>query len=316
MRLPEGFQFDAEPLRLNGRPVALESGGQEKNTFFIPLVGVQANAPFLLELRYAVKGAGLALECPSFPEEQPAVQQVYLSVYLPREWDFLGSRGSWTDEFFWVRTGVGFQPVANYSDDDRIAWVREGCPAEAVPDQNFPTAGRHIGFSTLRPAAPPEGAMRLSAFSGLWLSILSFVLVAAVGVALMFTRMRVRLLAIGAAIVAVVLSGVFLPTFSHQVTSGLTMGAGLVVLVLWALWYVLVTRPRDPVVIARREAREARARAQRDAAFASARESAARAAKWTGKDAKQKPETVVPSAEEVPPPPPAQPKSEGGEPHA
>jgi hypothetical protein len=286
VRLPKGYRFDAEYLRLNGRPVLMESGGQE-NTFFIPLVGVQPDKPFLLDLRYTVEGGGLALECPSFPEEQPAVQQVFLSVYLPNEWNYLGSRGTWTDEFVWTREGTGYQPRARFSDDERIAWVRDGCPAEATPDQNFATAGRHIGFSTLRPAGPPEGTVRLTAFSSLWFSILSFGLVVAAGVVLMFTRAALRLLAIGAAIVAVVLSAVFMPTFSHQVAGGITVAAGLVVLVLWSLWYVLVTRPRDPTIIARREAREARIRANRDAAFAAARESAARAAKFTDKPASE-----------------------------
>ena len=182
-------------------------------------------------------------------------------------------------------------------------------------------------FSTLRPAAPPEGAIRLSAFSSLWLSILAFGLVAGGGVALMFTRFGMRLLAIGAALVLVVLSGIFLPTFSHQVCNGLTMAAGFVVLVLWGLWYVLVTRPRDPLVTIRREAREARAKASRDAAVVAAKESAARAAKWAEKGAKDAKdpsksyaplvgETPPPFAEEVPPPSPGQKKSEGGEPHA
>jgi hypothetical protein len=315
MRVPAGYHFDNEYLRLNGRPVIMESSGKE-NELFIPLVGIQPDKPFLLELRYTVPGGGLVLECPSFPEEQPAVQQVFLSVYLPEEWNYLGSRGTWTDEFVWVREDVGYQPRARYPDDERINWVREGCPSEAVVDQKFDTAGRHIGFSTLRPAAPPEGSIRLSAFSHTWFSVLSFGLVVGAGIVLMFTRARTRLLAIGAAIVAVILSGVFLPSFSHQVAGGLTMAAGMVVLVLWGLWYILVTRPRNPVVIARREAREARIRANRDAAFAMARESAARAAKWANKD---KPVDVIPLAEEVSPPPPppsAKPEKEGGESHA
>jgi hypothetical protein len=307
VRLPENTAFDTEPLRLNGRPVALESGGQDKNTFFVPLVGAPANAPFLLELRYTVKGAGLALECPSFPEEQPAVQQVYLSIYIPQEWDLLGANGPWSEEMVWRAAGFGYKPSPVRADSDLITWVRDGCAAEGNPEQNFPVDGKHLLYSSLRPAGPPEGTLRLSAFSSRWLSILSFGLVGVIGVALMFTKGSRRLLAIGVALVLAVLSGAFLPTFSRQIFDGITMSAVFIVLVLWAVWWLLVTRPRDPMVIARRETREARVKAARENALRAAQDAAARRATAAAKSA-------APAAET--PPSPAKPKNEGGEPHA
>jgi hypothetical protein len=66
------------------------------------------------------------------------------------------------------------------------------------------------------------------------------------------------------------------------------------VLVAWFLWYVVRTRPRDPLVQARKEARLAALQA-RTRKFAA----------------------PVQVAEEVTPPPPSgDKKSEGGEPHA
>jgi hypothetical protein len=290
VKLPDNVTFDTEPLRLNGRPVSLERGGQEGGTFFVPLVGVAPDTPFLLELRYTVSGQGLRLECPAFPEE-PAVQKVYLSVYLPQELDFLGSTGPWTDELVWVVRRAGFKPVARQSDSSLISELCEGCTVGGNPGQNFPTDGNQLLFSTLRPAAPPEGALRLVAVNGTWLAVGVFAIVAVIGVGLMFTRARMRLLAIGAAIVLVVLSGVFLPTFSRQTFDGVTMSAVFLVLILWGLWYLLVTRPRSPSYIARRE--------RRQAAIPTAK--------------KVTPPLAGPASS---PPPAEKPKSEGGEPHA
>ncbi len=47
----------------------------------------------------------------------------------------------------------------------------------------------------------------------------------------------------------------FLPTFSCQVLDGKLLAAVVIVLVLWALQYLIWVRPRDPAVIARRQAR-------------------------------------------------------------
>jgi hypothetical protein len=271
VKLPPNISFDAEPLRLTTveregpragqlvtRSVSLERGDQEGSTFYVPLLGTSPDEPFLLELRYTVTGGGLVLDGPTFPEE-PAVQKVYLSVYMPEEWDYLGSRGPWTDELVWRLMGDGsLKPLAVQTDADLMEkWLLEGWARLPGLQENFPTDGSHYLFSALRPAAPPEGSLRLTAVRGTYLAIGLFVVIAGLGVALAFTRAAVRLLAIGAGIVLLVLAAVFLPTFARQIAGGSMAAAVFVVLVLWALWYLLVTRPRDPNVIARREAREA-----------------------------------------------------------
>ena len=93
--LPSGVEFDTEPLRIDGRPTPLERGA--KDEFFVPLVGRGGDAPFLLELRYTLPGVGARVDLPAFPEE-PAVQKVYVSVFLPEEQALLGYHGPWTDE--------------------------------------------------------------------------------------------------------------------------------------------------------------------------------------------------------------------------
>ena len=254
--LPEHINFDTEPLRINGRPVSLERGEKGANQFFIPLVGQKADVPFLLELRYTVAQPGLRLECPVFPEE-PAVQQVYLSAWLPQEWDYLGSIGPWTDELAWGMPDLRWMPCPTRSDADLLDWVREGLSTEGSPEQNFQVDGRPYLFSALSPLAPPAGALRLVAIDRDWLAGLVIGVVLVIGILLAFTRAAVRLIAAGAFVVLVVLAGVFLPTFARQAFNGVMAAAVFVVLVLWALGYLVWTRPRDPRVIARRQAREA-----------------------------------------------------------
>jgi hypothetical protein len=257
IQLPAGVTFDTEPVRLNGRPVGLERGEAEGTTFFVPLVGQKADEMFLLELRYTAHGAGLRAECPAFPEE-PAVQKVFLSVYMPQEWDYLGSVGPWTDEIVWAVARSGLKPRARQEDKSLIKdWVRKDLAVQGNPEENFPTDGRHYLFSAVGPAAPPEGALRLVAMDHDWLAAAIFGAVLLAGIILMFTRAAVRLVAAGAFIVLLVLAGVFAPTFARQAVNLVLVAAVFIVLVLWALWYVLWTRPRDPRVIARREAREA-----------------------------------------------------------
>ncbi|HUU09963.1 MAG TPA: hypothetical protein VM431_05425 [Phycisphaerae bacterium] len=270
VRLPENVKFDTEPLRLNGRAVSLERGDKEGNTFFVPLVGQQAGEPFLLELRYTVSGAGLALECPVFPEE-PAVQKVYLSAWLPSEWAYLGFVGPWTEEVVWHLGEDLWRPVPRRADAGLIAWVREGLNVEGGAEQTFQTDGQAYLFSTLKPAAPPEGRLRLVAMDGNWLAVAVFAVIFVIGIALALRPWTTRCVAAGAFIVLLVLLGVFAPNFVRQVAGGVMFAAIFIVLVIWLVWYLVWTRPRDPHVIARRKARReaieaARARAARVAA--------------------------------------------------
>ena len=99
--LPEKAEFDSQPLRINGRPAALQKGGT--NEYFVPLLAANADTPFVIELRYTLPGDGRRLVLPTFPK-QPAVVKEYLAVYLPETRTLLATRGPWNEEFCWRPT--------------------------------------------------------------------------------------------------------------------------------------------------------------------------------------------------------------------
>jgi hypothetical protein len=259
VRLPAGVQFDTQPLRINGQPVALERGDQDD--FFVPLTGRGPDESFLLELRYTTPSGGTRLEHPEFPSD-PAVQKVYVCAYLPEELALLGSRGPWTDELTWRPIdGWSNQLFPLRTDSELVAWVSEGVPLTGSPMERFPTDGRLYTFSTVQPPPLPDGALRLSTMNHKALAALTFGAVLIGGVLLLGVGLGGRVAAVGTLVVALVLVGVFLPTFSLQIINGLLAAALLLVLVVWIAWYFAWTRPHDPALIARRAQRAAAAAA-------------------------------------------------------
>ena len=110
LRLPPGAHFDNNPLRLGNRIVPLEKG--EEGQFFVPLVSPQQGENFLLELRYVLPEETKGFPIPVFPDDT-AIQQVYLSVYLPQGRSLLGKSGDWNPENIWVLRGaLAFYPRA------------------------------------------------------------------------------------------------------------------------------------------------------------------------------------------------------------
>ena len=97
--MPAGFDaatsFDDQPIRVNGRRVTPERGGQD--LIYVPLTGLNSDEPFLLEMRYTVAGDPSQIDLPIINDE-PAVQKVYLCVYLPYERALWHKSGAWTDE--------------------------------------------------------------------------------------------------------------------------------------------------------------------------------------------------------------------------
>ncbi len=252
--LPGGVEFDSEPLRINGRRVPLERG--DKDEFFVPLVGLNPEQPFLLELRYRIAGAGRRLSPPAFPSE-PAVQKVYLCVFLPPEWTYLGSTGPWTDEMDWTwRPVFDRQPSASCTNTQLVSWVDEGVSTAAGPVDTFQTDGRMYLFSSLCPAAPPAGALHLITMDEDWLAFRVLAIVLVPGVVLLWTRASVRWTACGVFVVLLIAIGIFFPTLSRQIVDGKLVAAVVIVLTIWCLHYFIRVRPYDPVLIARRQARE------------------------------------------------------------
>ncbi len=261
-RLPEGVDFDTEPLRVNGRPMALERG--EGAEFKIPLTDQSPDQPFLLELRYTLREGTDRLSLPVFPEK-PAVQKVYLAAYLPVERDLLGTRGPWTPEMRWTPTlTLRWRSKPEKSEGFLIQWVTQGLPVSRESISTFQTDGKMHLLSTLRPEG--EAAARLITINRRLLSVLVFAIVLIGAVVLLPAGARAKWIATGGLIAVLVLIGVLLPTFSRQVIDSVLAAAIFLGAVLWLVWYVAWARPRDPALQAvrqaKREAKLARTRAK------------------------------------------------------
>ncbi len=187
----------------------------QTDEYFVPLPAGSEDRPFLVELRYRLPGDGRRLDLPAFPQE-PAAVKGYLCLYLPENRTLLGVRGPWSEEFCWRPDGWRLSPVPMESPPQLLGWVEEGLSGVQGTVEDFPTDGRLYVFSTLRPAKPPEGSLRTTTIHARWLDALVFGITLLLGLVLLPARLPARALAIGAAVIGLVLAGVFLPTFSAR----------------------------------------------------------------------------------------------------
>ncbi len=230
--LPSGVEFDTEPLRINGRPTPLERGA--KDEFFVPLAGRSTSEPFLMELRYTLPAGDLRIELPAFGDE-PAVQQVYVSVFLPQELELVGYQGPWTDEANWEGAAPwSARPAPRVTDPSLVNWVRSGIALTGNPAESFPTDGQVTIFSSLRPAGDPASDLRLTAVRGKWLTFAIFCGVLVVGLLLLRRPLSQRVAALAALAIALLLLGVFWPTLAARVLFGGFWLALVLTLLVWA----------------------------------------------------------------------------------
>lgn len=257
VKLPAGLQFDSEPLRINGKPVALERG--EADTFFVPLVGLNAGTPALLELRYSLPDANRRFTPPVFPDN-PAIQKVYICAYLPEDFVWLGSKGPWTAEMTWRGSTLAtLAPTARQSASELLDWVREDLNLPSDAADTFQTDGRPHLFSALNPSSGGPATLRLIGMDGTWLNAIVFGVLALGGLILIRFGAAARCTAAGTLLVLLLLSGVFLPTFLRQILCNGLVAAVAVVLVVWGVHYLVWVRPRDPFILACKQARQQRA---------------------------------------------------------
>jgi hypothetical protein len=260
VQLPVGREvtFDSQPLWINGQAAALEKGNGDE--YYVPLVGQDPDQPLVLELRYTTLGGPGRLELPVFPDKPPvAVQKVFLCVYVPERHTVLGAQGPWTDEMKWVfRDGIMWikprldcaeaaamhSQTSGLSDDQALVqWVTQGVSMASNPFDRLPAQGTLFVYSTLRPAPPPEGALRLTTINRNWLNFLIFLVVAAVGLVMIARPLGEKFAAVVGGMIALVLCGVFLPTFAMQILGGtLNLAVGLVLLVWLAAFVFWQTR--------------------------------------------------------------------------
>jgi hypothetical protein len=243
VQLPTGVEFDADPLRINGKVQPLKQS--DDGTLFIP-ISDSSDEPFLLELRYTVPGDHRRLDLPVFPaqkpiQSEPAVQKVFLAVYLPEETVHLGSFGPWTP----YASPKLFRPTTSLENDRHLlTWISEGIKLTDQHYLNFPTNGRLHTFTTLRPAPPPNGSLRLVAFSRRGLDAILFGTLGLFGIALVRRSPQAKLICLLAAVLVVIVADVFVPTFASQLLQErLLLGVGAVV-VIWLIASLALLKTR------------------------------------------------------------------------
>jgi len=250
IRLPEGVEFDSQPLKIGGQPVTPERG--EAGTIFAPLVDQDPDRDFLLELRYTVEGRPSQLDLPEFPDD-PAVQKVYLCVYIPDKRAVIGSEGPWSDE----QRGSGAVPLwfvaRPPTDSELIDWVSEGSPGGASSARTFATGKASVYvYSTLRPETAPDGSLRLRTVSQNALNGLVVLVVAVFGLPLFRRSLRIQIALLLLITTVMLLIGVFAPELARNLFGGVFFVAIAVLILIWLIghvtkiWSRLSTRSESP----------------------------------------------------------------------
>ena len=267
IQMPAGFDattsFDDQPIRVNGRRVTPERGGQD--LIYVPLTGLNSDEPFLLEMRYTVPGDPHQIDLPLFKDE-PAIQKVYLCVYLPFERALLHKSGAWTDEAVdeHTRSIAGLlssnSPNStvsrmfrrrNENVDDYLTWVQAGVALDSSANQKFEVDGRPYVFSALRPDPAPAGSLHLRTINMTFLNVLVFGMIALLGLVLLRARFTTQLAAALLVIATFVIAGVFFPLVTEHLFSEALLLTASVVALAWLTSNVV--RWFHGIQIARRE---------------------------------------------------------------
>ena len=242
IQMPEKAEFDVKP-RIDGRPVTLEVG--QDRGYFVPLVDLSPDESFLLELRYTYESEGAVRpKWPVFPMK-PAVQQVYLCVYLPEELDLVEKIGPWTVQFGWdldskgnFRPGQGSYGEYPY-DESLLNWVSQ----DVELPETFPTDGRVYIFTALRPGSPTDHALWLITMHRTWLNLIFCGVVLLAGVLLLPMRPKWKIFGAGSAAIFLIVLGTFWPILTWHVWDAPLAAAIGVVLIVWLLKFVFRTLP-------------------------------------------------------------------------
>lgn len=265
LQMPEGAEFDTDP-RIDGKAVTMEMG--KNQTYFIPLLGTQEDQSFLLELRYTLSVSGPPIAWPVFPT-QPAVQKVYLALYLPEEMNLLDTKGPWTREFRWGLNGAGdFDPVnAMVVGNDTVgtwpqsvleggsmpssrrndavaarllAWVSESIPVQ----DTFSTDGQLFVFSALQPRSPEEDGLQLRRLHRGYMNTAAMIATIALGLLLLPMGFRRRVFVVGLLAIAIVFFAIYWPLAIWNLCDKTLILPLLMVAGLWAIQFLGWTLPR------------------------------------------------------------------------
>ncbi len=228
LKLPEGAEFDSQPLLINGQSASLERGGA--NQLYIPLAGNDPTQALLVELRYTAPGDHTQIDLPVFPDA-PAVQTAYLGVFLPKERTLLASNGPWTNEFELVANSWKAEPRCNRDANALMSWVKEGVNTTRATD--FQTDGVMYLYSTLRPEEGAAGALKLVAIDEKWWTAAILFGLLGFGLLFLFYSVQTKVVAVAALVAILIAVGAIASTFASQLLNTPAILGGLLVLVLW-----------------------------------------------------------------------------------
>jgi len=245
IQMPAGFDaatsFDDQPIRVNGQRVTPENGG--KDLIYVPLTGLNSDDPFLLELRYTIPGGPNQIDLPLFVDE-PAIQKVYLCVYLPFENALLHKSGDWTDVAVDEHTNsiAGLLSSSNANSiasrvfqtrneyiEQYLNWVQAGINFDSSSSKNFEVDGRPYVFSALRPNPAPTGSLHLRTINLTFLNVIVFGSIAILGLMLARTQFTTQITGAMFVTASLVAVGVFFPLVTeHLFSEALLLTVGVV----------------------------------------------------------------------------------------
>ncbi len=241
IQLNEEAVFDAQPLRINGKPVPAER--ESATTISAPLADQDIDKTFVLELRYSIKGTPDQLDLPSFPDD-PAVQRVVVCCYLPEKRVLLSSAGPWTDE----RPGTGlaiFDQGVTRSDEELIEEVTGANTSAINSAKTFPIGkAQRFVYSTLRPEVAPDGSLRLQTMDRRMFDGTLVILVALVGLPLFRRSLRLQLALLLSITAVLLLIGVFAPELARSIFDSIFPAAIALLVLLWLIGHISKMRWR------------------------------------------------------------------------
>lgn len=238
--MPPNSKMDS--VSINGRRVVLETDNADGTTprFMIPLTSVPPDTPFLLDIRYFIPpDCKNRIEIPAFPDSggssEPAIQKIYLAVYVPEEWVMTGyDKGIWSKDFsFYRRSGFTseFTNVINQPDVSvPLSDLLSKLP-NALSD-SFLVDGTPYLFSALHPR---EGdSLQVYVWGDLGSGVVFFIITVIIGLYLLrYSWIRRFQITIFLVILCVLLGFAF-PTFSQLLFAQLVPGWGVkIVAVCW-----------------------------------------------------------------------------------
>jgi len=164
--MPSGATFDLAPT-INGSTVTLERDSTgDAALHYIPLTSTNPEQSFLLELRYSQPFPDGRILLPTFPTE-PAVQEMFVAVYVPNDRVLRRFSGTWTPLFEMTANWefMNFQRMTTVNRpavENLIGMMMSATNTPASTSRPFATEGQAHLFSTLQPGDSGDAILKVS----------------------------------------------------------------------------------------------------------------------------------------------------------